>query len=131
MMDTVVNYFFLCRSFPQVLILTGNFVAKFAAEHLHKRLVSEETYREKRYDEALKKAFLGTDEDLRAGALHCLTVSAHSTDGGLDPSSTSNAVLGCTAVAALLTHENKIYVVRLLFSRISVLSDDFLTGQRW
>jgi protein phosphatase PTC2/3 len=106
-------------------------VARFAGEHVHKRLVSEETYREKRYDEALKKAFLGTDEDLRAGALHCLTVSAHSTDGRLDPSCIRGAILGCTAVAALLTHENKVYVVRLLFSRISVLSNDFLTGQRW
>jgi protein phosphatase 2C family protein 2/3 len=108
-------------------------VARFAGEHVHKRLVSEEAYRRKYYFKALKKAFLGTDEDLRAGALHCLTVSAHSTNGRLDPSHIPDAILlsGCTAVAALLTHKNEIYVVRLFFSRISVLSDDFLTGQRW
>jgi hypothetical protein len=57
-------------------------VARFAGEHVHKRLISEETYRQKRYDEALKKAFLGTDEDLLAGALHSLTVSEHSINGG-------------------------------------------------
>ncbi|KAJ8583578.1 PP2C-domain-containing protein [Rhizopogon salebrosus TDB-379] len=73
----------------------GSTVARFAGEHVHKRLVSEETYRRKYYFKALKKAFLGTDEDLRA-----------------DPSHIPDAILlsGCTAVAALLTHENEIYV---------------------
>ncbi|OAX38755.1 PP2C-domain-containing protein [Rhizopogon vinicolor AM-OR11-026] len=81
----------------------GSTVARFAGEHVHKRLVSEETYHEKRYAEALKKAFLGTDEDLLADPSHTR-----------DPS-------GCTAVAALLTDENKIYVANAGDSR-SVLS---------
>lgn len=45
----------------------GGSVAKFAGENVHKRLVTEEAYHEKRYEEALKRAFLGTDEDLLAG----------------------------------------------------------------
>ena len=47
--------------------LTGSTVAKFAGKNVHKRLLAEEAYREKRYDEAMKRAFLGTDEDLLAG----------------------------------------------------------------
>lgn len=43
-------------------------MAKFAGEHVHKRLVTEETYKSGDYTQALKKAFLGTDEDLLAGA---------------------------------------------------------------
>ena len=38
-------------------------MSKFAGTNVHKRLVSEGAYREKRYEEALKSAFLGTDED--------------------------------------------------------------------
>ena len=46
----------------------GGSVARFAGKNVHKRLVTEDTYREKSYEEALKRAFLGTDEDLLAGA---------------------------------------------------------------
>ncbi|KAG0693181.1 PP2C-domain-containing protein [Suillus ampliporus] len=77
----------------------GSTVARFAGRNVHKRLVSEESYREGRYDEALKKAFLGTDEDLLADPSHTR-----------DPS-------GCTAVAALITHDNKIYVANAGDSR--------------
>jgi protein phosphatase 2C family protein 2/3 len=45
---------------------TGGTVAKFAGQNVHKRLVTEESYKESQYDEALKRAFLGTDEDLLA-----------------------------------------------------------------
>lgn len=81
----------------------GGNVAKFAGKNVHKRLLAEEAYREKRYDEALKRAFLGTDEDLLADPGHTR-----------DPS-------GCTAVAALLTHDKKIYVANAGDSR-SVIS---------
>jgi hypothetical protein len=49
------------------LLSTGSSVAKFSGQHVAKRLVSEQAYREFEYEQALKKAFLGTDEDLRAG----------------------------------------------------------------
>lgn len=42
-------------------------MARFAGQHVARRLVSEQAYRELEYEQALKKAFLGTDEDLRAG----------------------------------------------------------------
>jgi len=45
---------------------TGDSVAKFASVNIHKRLVAEDAYREKRYKEALKMAFLGTDQDFLA-----------------------------------------------------------------
>lgn len=45
----------------------GSNVAKFAGLNVHKRLVTEEAYKSEDYEVALKKAFLGTDEDLLAG----------------------------------------------------------------
>ena len=42
-------------------------VARFAGSHVHKRLITEEAYRAKRYEDALKRAFLGTDEDFLTG----------------------------------------------------------------
>ncbi|ELU44409.1 protein phosphatase type 2C [Rhizoctonia solani AG-1 IA] len=70
----------------------GSTVAKYAGSHVHERLKSDAGYQSKDYKGALKRAFLGTDDDLRADPAFF-----H------DPS-------GCTAVAALLT-ENKILVV--------------------
>jgi protein phosphatase 2C family protein 2/3 len=45
----------------------GAATAKFAGINVHKRLVTEKAYHEKQYEEALKKAFLGTDKDFLAG----------------------------------------------------------------
>ena len=42
-------------------------MAKFAGLNVHKRLVTEEAYKNDDYEVALKKAFLGTDEDILAG----------------------------------------------------------------
>ncbi|KAJ7644114.1 phosphatase 2C-like domain-containing protein [Roridomyces roridus] len=80
----------------------GGTVAKFAGQNVHKRLLTEESYKESQYEEALKRAFLGTDEDLLANPAHTR-----------DPS-------GCTAVAALVT-KDKIYVANAGDSR-SVIS---------
>jgi protein phosphatase 2C family protein 2/3 len=66
---------------------------------VHKRLVTEESYKNEDYEAALKKAFLGTDEDILANPAHTR-----------DPS-------GCTAVATLLSHDNKIYVANAGDSR--------------
>lgn len=77
----------------------GSSVAKFAGLNVHKRLVTEEAYKNDDYELALQKAFLGTDEDLLA-----------------DPTHTKDSS-GCTAVAALLTHDNKIYVANAGDSR--------------
>ncbi|KAG8886210.1 Protein phosphatase 2C 2 [Tulasnella sp. 331] len=69
----------------------GATAAKFAGVNVHKRLASEETYAKKDYKAALKQAFLGTDEDLRADS-----------NFFRDPS-------GCTAVTILLTTDGTIY----------------------
>jgi protein phosphatase 2C family protein 2/3 len=81
----------------------GSGVAKFAGTNVHTRLVTEEAYREKRYEEALKRAFLGTDEDILASASHARETS------------------GCTAIAALFSADSKIYVANAGDSR-SVIS---------
>jgi len=77
----------------------GSTVARFAGANVHKRLVNEEAYKAGDYPQALKRAFLGTDEDLLANPGHTR-----------DPS-------GCTAVAALVTTDNKIYVANAGDSR--------------
>jgi len=51
------------------LLDAGATVARFSGDNVHKRLSTEETYQEKQFNAALKKAFLGTDEDMRAGML--------------------------------------------------------------
>ncbi|EJD50696.1 PP2C-domain-containing protein [Auricularia subglabra TFB-10046 SS5] len=81
----------------------GSSVARYSGRNVHQRLINEESYHEKRYEKALKQAFLGTDEDMRADPafMH-------------DPS-------GCTAVAALIADDGKIYVANAGDSR-SVLS---------
>jgi Protein phosphatase 2C len=63
---------------------TGSTVAEFSGQTVHTRLAGLAEYKEGNYEAALKRAFLGTDEDLRA-----------SPEYASDPS-------GCTAVAALL-----------------------------
>ncbi|EIM86041.1 PP2C-domain-containing protein [Stereum hirsutum FP-91666 SS1] len=78
----------------------GGSTARFAGVNVHKRLVQEESYKENKYDQALKRAFLGTDEDMLA-----------------DPSYTRDPS-GCTAVAALITKDKKIYVANAGDSRI-------------
>ncbi|KAJ2919197.1 hypothetical protein MD484_g1232, partial [Candolleomyces efflorescens] len=77
----------------------GSSVARFAGQNVHKRLVTEEAYKAGDYEQALKRAFLGTDEDLLANP-----------SSSRDPS-------GCTAVAALITRDNKIYVANAGDSR--------------
>ncbi|EPQ54511.1 PP2C-domain-containing protein [Gloeophyllum trabeum ATCC 11539] len=77
----------------------GSNVARYAGRNVHKRLASQEEYQAKRYPEALKRAFLGTDEDMLA-----------------DPSYTREPS-GSTALAALVTADNKIYAANAGDSR--------------
>ena len=49
---------------------TGSSVARFAGQNVHRRLVQEESYGQQDYKEAMRRAFLGTDEDMLAGALY-------------------------------------------------------------
>jgi len=81
----------------------GSTVARFAGDTVHHRLAGIEDYKNKKYEAALKRAFISTDEDLRSNA-----------DFQNDPS-------GCTAVVTLLTPEGNIYCANAGDSR-SVLS---------
>jgi hypothetical protein len=56
------NHEYICS-----LDALGGTVAKYAGQNVHKRLVIEDTYQQRDYDIAMKRAFLGTDEDLLAG----------------------------------------------------------------
>lgn len=78
-------------------------MAKYSGETVHKRLRSLDLYKNKEYQKSLTRAFLKTDEDIRANPDY-----AHETSG-------------CTAVAALITEDNTIIVANAGDSR-SVLS---------
>lgn len=67
----------------------GSTVAEFSGQTVHKTLVETQEYKDGDYAAALKRAFLGTDEQLRASPQY-----------ENDPS-------GCTAVAALLVKTPK------------------------
>jgi protein phosphatase 2C family protein 2/3 len=68
----------------------------------------------------MKKAFLGTDEDILLGQFF-LRWQVVAYQVFLDPSHTRDPS-GCTAVAALVTHDGKIYVVSSqLYYWLSVL----------
>lgn len=77
----------------------GASVAKYAGKNVFKRLTGEQSYKEGNYQESLKKAFLGIDEDI-----------LKSPEFLRDPS-------GCTAVAALVTEDNRIFVANAGDSR--------------
>lgn len=77
----------------------GSAVAKYSGENVYKRLRSDESYTFGNYPKALKRSFMGTDEDLRADPAFFR-----------DPS-------GCTAVAALITHDKRIFVANAGDSR--------------
>ena len=47
---------------------TGGSVARFAGQNVHRRLLQEDSYQQQNYEEAMRRAFLGTDEDMLAGA---------------------------------------------------------------
>ncbi|KAI9263105.1 phosphatase 2C-domain-containing protein [Phascolomyces articulosus] len=70
----------------------GSAVAKYSGAHLHDIVFDSEFYQQGDYREALRSSFLGIDVALRK-----------------DPSY-ENETSGCTAVAALLTKDNVLYV---------------------
>jgi protein phosphatase 2C family protein 2/3 len=48
-------------------LLAGAAASKFAGTAVYKRLINETAYRDARYADALKDAFLGADADLKSG----------------------------------------------------------------
>ena len=67
MVMVVCTVYIITKSLNFINSSSGSGVAKFAGQNVHKRLISEESYHEKQYETALKRAFLGTDEDILAG----------------------------------------------------------------
>jgi protein phosphatase 2C family protein 2/3 len=83
-------------------IKTGSTVARFAGSTLAARLASTPSFKARDFPTALSRAFLATDEDLRANP-----------DFIGDPS-------GCTAVAVIVDHEGaKITCVCTFFEFLS------------
>ncbi|KAI8099211.1 phosphatase 2C-like domain-containing protein [Halteromyces radiatus] len=70
----------------------GDSVAKYCGKYLHERIFQSQPFKDRRYRDALRWGNLVIDEDLRQ-----------------DPSLREDTA-GCTAVAALLTKDNVLYV---------------------
>ncbi|CAO3687560.1 unnamed protein product [Umbelopsis vinacea] len=70
----------------------GAAVAKYSGQYLHKKLLEEPAFADKKYDAALRDAFLKIDQDLR------------------NDKEFANDSSGCTAVAALITEDNHVLV---------------------
>ncbi|ORZ11515.1 phosphatase 2C-like domain-containing protein [Absidia repens] len=70
----------------------GDSVAKYCGDHLHERIFQSKPFKDQRYRDALRWGNLVVDEDLRQ-----------------DPSLREDTA-GCTAVAALITKDNVLYV---------------------
>lgn len=70
----------------------GQNVAKYSGEQLHKRIANDEAFKREEFKVAIKNGFLGTDSDLKK-----------------DPEFT-NDPSGCTAVTALITPDNRVFV---------------------
>uniref|UniRef100_A0A1D1XES1 protein-serine/threonine phosphatase n=1 Tax=Anthurium amnicola TaxID=1678845 RepID=A0A1D1XES1_9ARAE len=69
----------------------GQNIAKYSGAHLHERIARDPAF-PNNIEEAIKSGFLGTDEDLKNDSTYAN-----------DPS-------GCTAVTAIITPENHVYV---------------------
>jgi len=82
----------------------GQNAAKYSGTGVHEKLVTEDAYKSQSYVEALKRTFLDVDEDMKL-------VEGVNAIGGS----------GCTAVAALVTSDNRIFVANAGDSR-AVLS---------
>ncbi|KAI9305373.1 phosphatase 2C-like domain-containing protein [Cunninghamella echinulata] len=81
----------------------GSEVAKYSGEHLYKRVLDADAFKENKIKEALKEGYLGIDKDLRADPLY------------------ENVPSGCTAVSTLITKDNVLYCANAGDSR-AVLS---------
>jgi len=82
----------------------GQNIAKYSGAHLHERIARDPAF-PNNIEEAIKSGFLGTDEDLK-----------NDTQYANDPS-------GCTAVTAIITPENHVYVGNAGDSRAVISSD--------
>jgi len=83
---------------------TGANVARYSGRTLHSRLLDLPEFKEKKWEAALHRAFLKTDEDLRSDPVY------------------ANDTSGCTAVAALIVPDanekgRRIYVANAGDSR--------------
>ncbi|KAF9899443.1 Protein phosphatase 2C 2, partial [Linnemannia zychae] len=83
----------------------GDTVAKYCGEYLHKNIFADPTFGEKEFGTAIKNGFLETDKALQ-----------------LDPNCNSESS-GCTAITAIVSDRNILYVGNVGDSR-AVLSRD-------
>ena len=91
----------------------GANVAKYAGQHLSKRLVNDEHYKKGEYAAALKSSFLGCDAEMKSRAYFDIVYAPthnFSSNFRLDPEFVRETS-GCTAVTTLITRDNRIFCV--------------------
>ncbi|KAL0074062.1 phosphatase 2C-like domain-containing protein [Phycomyces blakesleeanus] len=77
----------------------GDLAAKYSGEHLHEILFRSQAFRRHNYRDALKRSYFTIDEQMRRDPLF------------------ANDLSGCTAVSALLTEDNVLFVANAGDSR--------------
>ena len=94
--------------------MLGANVAKYSSEKLHENVIDSENFKKGEYKDALRKGFMKIDSDLRQGddlktknkhRRACILICKK-----LDPNY-EHETSGCTAIVALLTKDNTLYVV--------------------
>ncbi|MBM6386971.1 MAG: protein phosphatase 2C family protein [Paenibacillus sp.] len=105
-------FFFLCKK-------KGANVAKYSSEKLPENVIDSADFKKGDFESSLRKGFLKIDSDLREGddeteklnRIMCLCINFKKI---LDPTY-ANEASGCTAIVALLTKDNVLYVVSFFF----------------
>jgi len=88
----------------------GPSVARYSGEHLHWKLLEEEAFKQKDFKKALKAAYLNIDKEMLN-----------------EPSIIQNPA-GCTAVAALITDDNVLYIANSGDSRAIISTNGEATA---
>lgn len=102
----------------------GGNVAKYSSEKLHENIIDSDDFKQGEFEDSLRKGFLQIDSDLREGdntkkirKIKCACINIRI----IDPFY-KNETSGCTAIVALLTKDNVLYVVKLKYTPSNSIS---------
>lgn len=95
-----------------IFLFEGPNVAKYSSQHLAKIVIESEDFKKGEYKDSLRKGFLQIDTDLRAGKHQISIVLLWFYSQRKDPEY-ENETSGCTAIVALLTKDNVLFVASI------------------
>lgn len=102
----------------------GDAVAKYSGTELYKKIMDSAAFDRGRYRDAIRMGYYGIDEDLKKGKNRVMFGRLTSNLCGSLDARFDNDNSGCTAVAALLTKSNVLYVSNAGDSRAVISTKD-------